>query len=97
MKLLIDIFGWFGSGLVVLAYAISSLEGRKYTRYGKYLNLFGGFLIAINCYYYNAFPSFATNVLWCIIATLTIYKTKKNRYKKNKDHSILRKKPGLKY
>ena len=62
MKLLIDILGWLGSGLVVVAYAISLLEGYKYTRYGKYLNLFGGFLIAINCYYYNAIPSFTTNI-----------------------------------
>ncbi|UAB80926.1 hypothetical protein INR76_12570 [Marixanthomonas sp. SCSIO 43207] len=78
MKLLIDIFGWVGSILVVLAYALSLSKKQKYTHYGKYLNLFGGFLIAINCYYYNAYPSFVTNVLWCTIATLTIFRTKRS-------------------
>lgn len=77
MKLIIDILGWSGSGFIILAYALTLIDNKKYLEYGKYLNLFGGLLIAVNCFYYNAIPPFVTNLLWSIIATLTIYKTRK--------------------
>lgn len=80
MRLLIDILGWSGSGLIILAYGLTLLENKKYLTFGKYLNLLGGLLIAINCYYYNAIPPFVTNLLWSVIATLTIYKS---RHKKS--------------
>ncbi|REG87169.1 hypothetical protein [Winogradskyella sediminis] len=76
MRLVIDILGWSGSGLIILAYALTLIENKTYVVYGKYLNLCGGLLIAINCYYYNAIPPFVTNLLWSIIATLTIYKSR---------------------
>lgn len=78
MKIIIDILGWSGSGLIILAYAVTLIEDKKYLDYSKYLNLIGGILIAINCYYYNAIPPFVTNLLWSVIAILTIYKSKKN-------------------
>lgn len=77
MKLIIDILGWSGSGFIILAYALTLIDNKKYLEYGKYLNLLGGLLIAVNCFYYNAIPPFVTNLLWSIIATLTIYKTRK--------------------
>ena len=49
MRLLIDILGWSGSGLIILAYGLTLLENKKYLTFGKYLNLLGGLLIAINC------------------------------------------------
>lgn len=76
MKILFDILGWSGSIFIILAYTLTLLENKTYLNYGKYLNLFGGLLIAINCYYYNAIPPFVTNLLWSIIATLTIYKAR---------------------
>ncbi len=84
MTLLIDILGWSGSGLIILAYALTLIENKKYLDYGKYLNLLGGLLIAINCYYYNAIPPFATNLLWSVIATLKIYKSRNKRGNCNK-------------
>ncbi|MFD2033565.1 hypothetical protein ACFSKL_02125 [Belliella marina] len=94
MKLLVDISGWLGSGLLIIAFAISSLQGQKYIRYAKYLNLFGGIMIAVNCYYYNALPSFASNIIWCIIATFTIYKTKKRQFSKIRAQYFPRKRSG---
>lgn len=79
IKLVIDILGWSGSALIILAYALTLLENKRYLDYGKYLNLMGGLFIAINCYYYNAIPPFVTNLLWSIIATLTIYKNRNRR------------------
>lgn len=84
MSTLIDILGWSGSGFIILAYALTLIQNRKYLDYGKYLNLLGGLLIAINCYYYNAIPPFVTNLLWSVIATLTIYKSRNKKEKCNK-------------
>ncbi|WP_430467760.1 CBU_0592 family membrane protein [Winogradskyella ouciana] len=84
MRLLIDILGWSGSGLIILAYALTLIENKKYLDHSKYLNLLGGLLIAINCYYYNAIPPFVTNLLWSVIATLTIYKSRNKKEKCNK-------------
>ena len=84
MKLLIDILGWSGSGLIILAYALTLIENKKYVGCDKYLNLLGGLLIAINCYFYNAIPPFVTNLLWSVIATLTIYKSRNKKQKCNK-------------
>jgi len=55
------------------------MENTKYIEHVKYLNLLGGNLIAINGYCYNAIPPFVTNLLWSVIATLTIYKTRKKK------------------
>ena len=81
MKTAIDILGWAGSGLIILAYALTLLKNSECLNYGKYLNLMGGILIAINCYYYQAIPPFITNLLWSVIATLTIYKSRKSKAK----------------
>jgi len=87
--LIIDVFGWTSSGLIILAYVITLIENSKYLEYGKYLNLLGGLLIVLNCYYYNAIPPFVTNLLLSIIATLTIYKSRKE---KNTELNLLLKK-----
>jgi len=55
------------------------MENTKYIEHVKYLNLLGGNLIAINGYCYNTIPPFVTNLLWSVIATLTIYKTRKKK------------------
>lgn len=79
MKLIIDILGWTGSVMIILAYALTLLKNQKYLELGKIMNLVAGLFIAINCYYYNAIPPFVTNLLWSIIATITIYKSKKDK------------------
>ncbi|MFL0353668.1 hypothetical protein [Xanthomarina sp. GH4-25] len=88
MELLIDILGWSGSGFIIIAYALTLIENKKYLDYGKYLNLFGGLLIAVNCYFYNAIPPFVTNLLWSVIATLTIYKSRNTNEKCNKTQCL---------
>ena len=32
MKIIIDILGWSGSGLIILAYALTLLENKKYIK-----------------------------------------------------------------
>jgi len=79
MEIIIDVLGWSGSALIIGAYGLTLMEQNKYTGVGKYLNLLGGLLIALNCYYYSAIPPFVSNLLWSVIATLTIYKTRKQK------------------
>ncbi|WP_424492603.1 CBU_0592 family membrane protein [Salinimicrobium sp. GXAS 041] len=88
MQLLFDILGWTGSGLIILAYSLTLIKNKKYFKYGKYLNLFGGLLIAVNCYYYHAIPPFVTNLLWSVIATLTIYNNRSEKRKCNKTQCL---------
>lgn len=88
MKLLIDVLGWSGSLFVIMAYALTLIENKKYLNYAKYLNLLGGLFIAVNCYYYNAIPSFVTNLIWSVIATLTIYKARNKNQHCNKNQCL---------
>lgn len=78
MKLFLDISGWAGSLMVLISYAFTLYKAKDFSSFGRYLNLFGGILIAINCLYYNAMPSFVTNIAWTFIATLSIYRAKKH-------------------
>jgi len=83
MNIVYDILGWTGSALIISAYALTLKEQNRWLNLGKYLNLLGGLLIAINCFHYNAIPPFVTNLLWSVIATLTIYKSRKKTLLKN--------------
>ncbi|MGB3182957.1 MAG: hypothetical protein WBB45_16310 [Cyclobacteriaceae bacterium] len=78
MKILLDISGWLGSALILLSYALTLNKARDYSTAGRYMNLAGGVMIAGNCFYYNALPSFVTNIVWSLIALLSIYRARKH-------------------
>ncbi|HVK11358.1 MAG TPA: hypothetical protein VM597_21485 [Gemmataceae bacterium] len=71
--LVVDGLGWFGAGVVVLAYALVS-AGRVGARAIGYqaMNLGGSALLILNTAYHSAFPSFAVNVVWAAVAALTL-------------------------
>ena len=71
----VDIFGWIGAILLLLAYGLVSqkkLEGDSICY--QFLNIIGSVLIITNSYYYKAFPSVAVNVIWISIAGITIFR-----------------------
>lgn len=74
--MIIEILGWLGSFLLVLAYALTSNAGERYREWCMYLNLVGGIFIGINCFWNDAMPSFFTNVIWSFIAIVTILRTR---------------------
>ncbi|MEH6659290.1 CBU_0592 family membrane protein [Leeuwenhoekiella marinoflava] len=80
MKIFIDIVGWLGSILVVLSYALTLVKNKDFSTWCILMNLIGGILVAINCFYYKAIPSLVTNVIWSFIALLSIYRAKKQWY-----------------
>ncbi len=65
---LIDVAGWIGAALLLLAYALVSnrrLAGDS-VRF-QLLNLSGGVLLAANSAYHGALPSVAVNAVWIVI------------------------------
>ncbi|MBC7000545.1 hypothetical protein [Cytophaga sp. FL35] len=78
LKYFLDVFGWSGSIMVLVSYALTLNKTKDFSKLCSYLNLLGGFLIAINCLYYNAMPSFVTNIIWTCIAVISIYRTRKH-------------------
>lgn len=72
-NLLVDVIGWLGAVALLSAYALVSakkLEGNSF-RY-QALNLLGGGLLIVNSFYYGAFPSVGVNVVWIVIAIVTL-------------------------
>jgi hypothetical protein len=73
IKLLIDIFGWTGSILYLLAYALVSLkktEGDSLLYQG--INIFAGTLLVIYTLYLGAFATTGLNAVWVIIGLFTL-------------------------
>jgi hypothetical protein len=79
-KLIIDIIGWTGSVMVVIAYASVSYEKIKISPYMyQVLNASGSLCLIINTFYYHAFPSALVNIIWLMIALFALIKLKTRR------------------
>jgi hypothetical protein len=71
--ILIDIAGWLGVALFLVAYALVStkkLEGDSVIY--QTMNILGGLLLVTNSFYYHALPSVGINVAWIGIAIFTL-------------------------
>lgn len=65
---IIDIFGWIGSILLIVAYVqnsrnIITAQSSSY----QFLNISGSILLVVNTLYYGAYPSGAVNIIWVFI------------------------------
>lgn len=70
--MIIELIGWFGTALVITAYALTVMLKNKYSSVCNYLNLLGALLVGINCFKNQAFPSLALNIVWVGIASVGI-------------------------
>jgi len=73
MQTLIDVLGWLGTVLYLVAYALISLkkvEGDSALYQG--LNIVAGILLIVNTFYWRAYPSLGLNVAWIGIAVFTL-------------------------
>ena len=71
--LIIDILGWIGVALLLVAYGLVSarkLDGDS-LRY-QMLNLLGSTLLILNSLFYGAYPSVGVNIAWIAIALISI-------------------------
>ncbi len=81
--LLLNLLGWAGAFLLLLAYALVSfrkLEADSETY--QWLNITASILLLINTIYYGAYPSSFVNAAWTVIAFFAIL-TIKRRYGKS--------------
>lgn len=73
MESFINIIGWIGTVLYLIAYGMVSLkkvEGDSWLYQG--LNFIAGILLIINTMYLRAYPSAGLNIAWVAIAVLTL-------------------------
>ncbi|HXQ33419.1 MAG TPA: hypothetical protein VN843_05305 [Anaerolineales bacterium] len=73
INLLIDILGWTGSVLYLLAYALVSMkktEGDSLLYQG--INIFAGTLLVIYTLYLGAYATTGLNAVWVVIGLLTL-------------------------
>jgi hypothetical protein len=75
MKITVDLIGWLGAGLLLLAYAMVSfrklrVDGGSY----QLLNALGSCCLIVNTVYYRAYPSSFVNVIWILIAIVALIK-----------------------
>ena len=77
--ILINIIGYIGLFFLLFGYFLNTLykNKNKFLIICKWFNLFGSLFILINSFYLKAFPSFFLNVVWFIVALISIlYKRK---------------------
>ena len=78
MEIFSEIIGWIGSALIVLAYFLVSNNKIKHdSKIYQFMNLFGAIGVGVNVFYQQAWPSFALQIIWVIIAIYSLYKIRK--------------------
>jgi hypothetical protein len=73
MAIFVDVLGWVGTVLYLIAYALVSVkkvEGDSLFYQG--MNIVAGILLVINTLYWRAYPSLGLNVAWIGIALFTL-------------------------
>lgn len=72
-KTIVDIIGWIGTILFLVAYALVSakkVEADSWSYQG--MNLIAGIFLTINTLYLQAYPSAGLNIAWLLVAAVTL-------------------------
>ena len=76
--MVIEIVGWMGSAMVVLAYALNIYKYLASDSIWYVLLNFGGSAcLIVNTFYHHAIPSTVVNVIWVLIALAALFKRKR--------------------
>lgn len=78
-RTIIDIIGWTGTILYLLAYGLVSakkIESDSWAYQG--MNFVAGTMLIINTVYLRAYPSVGLNIAWVGIAVVTLVNKKRN-------------------
>jgi hypothetical protein len=83
--MIINIIGWVGTVLVLVAYYLVSNEKVKpASATYNLINLFGAFFIGLNVFANHAWPAVALNTVWAGVAIIGLIRINKvNRAKKS--------------
>ena len=83
MEVLLNVLGWIGALLLLLAYTLVSFKKLQAdSQTYQWLNITASVLLLINTIYYGAYPSSFVNAAWTVIAFFAIL-TIKRGYGKN--------------
>ena len=72
--MIFEVFGWIGMILVLMAYALLSTNKINNGKLYQLINLIAALFMAIGLFPKNAWFSFALQVIWGIIAMISIIK-----------------------
>ena len=74
-----NILGWIGMILVLIAYALLSTNKIENDKLYQALNLLAATLMAIGLFPTKAWFSFTLQIIWALIALISIIKIKKRK------------------
>ena len=78
MEIASQIIGWIGTFLIVLAYfLVSTKKVDGQSKSYQTLNLLGAIAVGVNVLHQHAWPALALQIIWGIIAIISLIKTKK--------------------
>jgi len=78
-NLVINIVGWTGGAMVLLAYfLVSTGKVKGDSVFYQLLNLVGSALIIVNSFHFGAFPSVAVNGVWILIAVFALFHSRRS-------------------
>jgi len=84
-SVLLEVMGWIGSFLIVLAYGLSSLSIIKTnSKMYQLLNIFGAFAVGVIALYKGVLQPAVLELVWIIIAFYGLFLVYKNQ-KTNKE------------
>jgi O-antigen/teichoic acid export membrane protein len=76
---MVDLIGWSGAILLLIAYALVSGKYVGGTSVGyQLLNIVGAVFLIVNSSYYGAYPSAILNLIWAAIALIAIIRKRKS-------------------
>ena len=81
-NLLIDIIGWIGSIMLVIAYWLVSknrISAQSFIY--QFLNVLGSVFLIVNTWFYGAFPSTAVNAIWVFVGGFYLFKSIQTKQK----------------
>ena len=75
VEILVEIAGWVGAGLILVAYLLLSMErvtGQSVLYQG--MNVVGAAGFVVNGWYHGALPSASLNVVWMAIGGIALWR-----------------------
>lgn len=75
MKVLIEVIGWAGAGMVLLAYGLMMTRRLAATSAGyRWLNAAGSAGLIVNSAWNGAFPGMFLNVVWLAVTAYSMWR-----------------------
>lgn len=80
VTLMVDMLGWAGAGVLLVAYyQVSAGRWQGDAPRFQALNVLGSLLLIVNSGYHGAYPSVFVNIVWAGIAVFTLARARRER------------------